>query len=491
MSISPMKTPLSVRIGADSGTSTLSFTAQMGVLDTPSVGGPGLLPSAFTLTPPPTTLPRRRSDDSFQRLKRSRQFGDSQSDEDEEARENARAQAQNRHMGTPTRPALTLASPSSTNLTSPAGKRPRLGRSISMGAALHFHQDEQFAFTEPPATMMAHTLSAPPMPIQTITQTERSAKDIPAYEAYLARQRRDSTDDGNTVWSTEVEDAFMQAIRMIPKVGRRKITVHGRACGRNELISDFIFRKTGKQRTRKQVSSHIQVLKHLLKDDAEFMDLVSDSPSARDLNMQLVYHDADLSPTESQPPAESDHKIELEVDSLPQMSRPQTVPPLPQHMQHRVEQPRRTSMPQEHIMNFKPQQDHELITPAPRQQMQFAHPMMVGHPSPLHGTSSPADSRLESPLETHIQHDLIYDMAGVYLSPTTETVIGAPITDVNSMMYMPERTQLPRASQHDVTTYIADPAQQVHPLGMWVECDPIAEGNGQLYSPNDLLEIWP
>ncbi|KAL4213586.1 hypothetical protein AB4K20DRAFT_1887406 [Rhizopus microsporus] len=74
-------------------------------------------------------------------------------------------------------------------------------------------------------------------------------------------------DKEEQVWPPDVEDAFTEALESIPKLGRRKILVNGKPCGRNELISDFIYRKTGKIRTRKQVSSHIQVLKNTRKSD--------------------------------------------------------------------------------------------------------------------------------------------------------------------------------------------------------------------------------
>ena len=62
---------------------------------------------------------------------------------------------------------------------------------------------------------------------------------------------------------------YIAAIRLVPKLGRKKIVINGKACGRNELIGDYIRRKTGRVRSRKQVSSHIQVLKNIKQDDVE------------------------------------------------------------------------------------------------------------------------------------------------------------------------------------------------------------------------------
>ncbi|KAH3685466.1 hypothetical protein WICPIJ_003581 [Wickerhamomyces pijperi] len=100
---------------------------------------------------------------------------------------------------------------------------------------------------------------------------KRSEDDSPCL------QRSECVNDDN-IWSSDVEAAFEEALKMIPKNGLTKIKISGKSCGRNELISDYILQTTGKFRTRKQVSSHIQVIKNL-KRNTKLIDLINDGPS--------------------------------------------------------------------------------------------------------------------------------------------------------------------------------------------------------------------
>ncbi|KAK2625696.1 hypothetical protein QTJ16_005008 [Diplocarpon rosae] len=111
------------------------------------------------------------------------------------------------------------------------------------------------------------------------------------YQAYRERQERAGGNGEDSKWPQELELAFLDALMKIPAMGRRKFSYHGKPHGRNELIKEYIWiayleslppgarPDESMRRTRKQVSSHIQVLKAFLKDHPAFDRLFPPAPT--------------------------------------------------------------------------------------------------------------------------------------------------------------------------------------------------------------------
>ncbi|KAG0138188.1 TEA/ATTS domain family-domain-containing protein [Tuber indicum] len=141
-------------------------------------------------------------------------------------------------------------------------------------------------------------------------------RDLVPYHQYRARQRRDASMEGESVWDEELEEAFMEAIQKIPKIGRRKLSMEGKPCGRNELIADYIFKVTGKRRTRKQVSSHIQVLKNLLRHNPDFMKHVTTENQPPEWDVDSGAWDSN-SPPDMREPSPSIHTTSISPSRAP------------------------------------------------------------------------------------------------------------------------------------------------------------------------------
>jgi len=135
----------------------------------------------------------------------------------------------------------------------------------------------------------------PPPPLQRFGQVQPRGKSRAsinplyfwqAFKQYRNRQaHKDVQKDKGGVWRrTELEDAFVDSVLLMPHMGRRKFSMGGKLHGRNMLISEYIFvicvqllgskeifridnsNDSIEQMGRKQVSSHMQVVKKFFDD---------------------------------------------------------------------------------------------------------------------------------------------------------------------------------------------------------------------------------
>ncbi|KAF2128124.1 hypothetical protein P153DRAFT_387085 [Dothidotthia symphoricarpi CBS 119687] len=97
-------------------------------------------------------------------------------------------------------------------------------------------------------------------------QPVMTPKELIAKEDEERARGKEEREKEKVVWPEFLERAFWRALVKWPPMGRKKYMLNGALRGRNELVQDFIARDTGIKRDRKQVSSHIQVLKQLLRD---------------------------------------------------------------------------------------------------------------------------------------------------------------------------------------------------------------------------------
>ncbi|SMN20348.1 similar to Saccharomyces cerevisiae YBR083W TEC1 Transcription factor required for full Ty1 expression [Maudiozyma saulgeensis] len=105
---------------------------------------------------------------------------------------------------------------------------------------------------------------------------------------------------GHDKWPHKVERAFTTALRLIMKSGTSKIKIRNKNYGRNELISLYIRYETGEVRTKKQISSHIQVWKksilskassnmRLTPMDAEILSLIERGAEQNKESLERFY----------------------------------------------------------------------------------------------------------------------------------------------------------------------------------------------------------
>ncbi|WRT66233.1 uncharacterized protein IL334_003186 [Kwoniella shivajii] len=76
-------------------------------------------------------------------------------------------------------------------------------------------------------------------------------------------------------WPPRKEFVYLTCVVAIPPVGRQKLPLFGKPCGRNEIIAKVVTLATGEPCSRKLISSHAQVLKGRKELSKQLRDLLT------------------------------------------------------------------------------------------------------------------------------------------------------------------------------------------------------------------------
>ncbi|KAL7283328.1 hypothetical protein ACG7TL_002757 [Trametes sanguinea] len=115
-----------------------------------------------------------------------------------------------------------------------------------------------------------YTTSVSPSPTRTSSATNSSMESLADTTVNLTPQRKHHKllKDGSEVWSKEVEKIFVEGLKQYWQSPWATYS-RGRSRWRNQFLVDHL-KRAGVERTKKQVASHIQVLRNMWRGTPEF-----------------------------------------------------------------------------------------------------------------------------------------------------------------------------------------------------------------------------
>ncbi|KAJ7664638.1 hypothetical protein DFH06DRAFT_1188268 [Mycena polygramma] len=158
----------------------------------------------------------------------------------------------------------------------------------------------------------------PPSPITNSWPTGPSEATKEVLQSVLkVRKTWKTFHGGETVWPLELEAALIEGLEKYEPDDSRETRMLGRFPRRNRFISDYIFDKTGKRRSPKQVGSRLQQLRESCGGE-QLLQLLSPFRRPGALNSPISSLGGGLFPSTS-----SGHTV-MYIDILPQGSPDQT-----------------------------------------------------------------------------------------------------------------------------------------------------------------------